>query len=302
MDASPTQRNVLAALALRALATLRVLFALRVRARSRRPRAALARPVLTLAALVLVFGVGPLVWPIDPRAQELANRLRGPSVGHPLGTDQFGRDVLTRVLYGGRLSLGASLLVTLLTAVVGIGVGGLTASRRGVVEAVLMRAVDVLLAFPFLLVALAIAGLSGGGIRGIVLTLGLFGWGTFARVSRGETLRVRSLPFVEAARALGASPLRVYLRHVLPGTAPALVVLALVRFAQALLSIAGLSFLGVGVQPPTAEWGAMLNEGQPFMERASHLLLAPGLAVFCSCLVVTLAAEALRTGLDPLRR
>ena len=176
------------------------------------------------------------------------------------------------------------------------------AGAGGLVDLVLMRLVDVLLAFPFLLLALTVAGLSGGGVIGIVLAIGLFGWGTYARVCRAETLRVRASPMIEAARAVGASPLRIGVVHVLPNALPALAVLAMVRFAHTILTIAGLSFLGVGVQPPTPEWGAMLNQGVPFLERAPLVVLMPALAVTGACLLLSASAEGLRRAIDPTRR
>lgn len=255
-------------------------------------------PALVAMLPVLVVAAGPAWWRADPVSQDLLARLQAPSLAHPLGTDQLGRDLLARILHGGRLSLGLSLAVTAITAVVGVALGSLAASCcGGAVDVLLMRLVDILLAFPFLLVALTISGLSGGGIGGIFVALALFGWVTHARVARAETLRVRALLFVEAARSLGAAPRRVYLGHVLPSMAPPLLVVSVVRFGQTILAIAGLSFLGVGVQPPTPEWGALLSEGLPYMERAPHVLLVPGLAVSLSCLVLTLGAEGLRRSL-----
>lgn len=258
-----------------------------------------ASPLVLVTVLALL---GPFVWRVDPNNQELVQRLRGPSLEHPLGTDEFGRDLLSRVLYGGRLSMGVSLIVTALTAAIGITLGSVAAGAGGLVDLVLMRLVDVLLAFPFLLLALTVAGLSGGGVIGIVLALGLFGWGTYARVSRAETLRVRASPMIEAARAVGASPVRIGVVHVLPNALPALAVLAMVRFAHTILTIAGLSFLGVGVQPPTPEWGAMLNQGVPFLERAPLVVLMPALAVTGACLLLSASAEGLRRAIDPTRR
>lgn len=256
-------------------------------------------PIALIASAVLV---GPLLWHADPNAQDLLQRLRPPSRTHPLGTDQFGRDLLSRLLYGGRLSLGLSLIVTLISATIGITVGSVAAAVRGPMDAVMMRIVDVMLAFPFLLIALTIAGLSGGGIGGIMLAIGLFGWGTYARVARAEMLRIRATPMIEAAHALGAGPLRVAVRHVLPNALPALVVLAMVRFAHTILTIAGLSFLGVGVRPPTPEWGAMLYQGLPYIERAPLLVLVPGLTMTGACLLLSAAADGLRRALDPTRR
>jgi len=259
-------------------------------------------PTVLLMMIVGLVTVGPFFWQTDPRAQVLTTRLRGPTPDRPLGSDQLGRDLFSRVLYGGRLSLGVSLVVTLVSAAIGVVLGSISASRGGLVDLFITRVVDILLAFPFLLLALVVAGLSGGGVNGIVLALGLFGWGTYARVARVETARIRTYPFVEAARVVGVSPVRTFLVHVLPNAAPTLLVLAVARYGQTILTIAGLSFLGVGVQPPTPEWGAMLAEGLPFLERAPHVLLAPGLAVTLACLIVSLSAEAWRRVLDPTHR
>jgi len=259
-------------------------------------------PTVLLALVVGLVALGPLVWQTDPRAQILTTRLRGPTVQRPFGSDQLGRDLFSRVLHGGRLSLGVSLAVTLVSAAIGITLGSIAASRGGLADLLITRTVDILLAFPFLLLALVVAGLSGGGVNGIVLALGLFGWGTYARVARVETARVRAYPFVEAARVVGVNPVRAFVVHILPNAAPALLVLAVARYGQTILTIAGLSFLGVGVQPPTPEWGAMLAEGLPFLERAPHVLFAPGLAVTISCQVVSLSAEAWRRVLDPTHR
>jgi peptide/nickel transport system permease protein len=259
-------------------------------------------PSVLLLLVVVAVTAGPWLWPLDPRQQTLTARLRPPTPDHPLGMDQLGRDLLSRVLYGGRLSLGVSLVVVLVSATIGIALGSVAASRGGLFDQLAMRLVDILLAFPFLILALVVAGLSGGGINGMVLALGLFGWGTYARVARVETARIRALPFVESARVVGASPVWTFVRHVLPNAAPSLLVLAVARYGQTILTIAGLSFLGVGVQPPTPEWGSMLFEGLPFLERAPHVLLVTGVAVTLSCLIVSLAAEGWRRLLDPRSR
>lgn len=269
------------------------------RASTGRPSIVTALALLLLPALVVALG--PLLWPADADAQNLAARLRPPSLAQPLGSDQFGRDLLARLLHGGRLTLGISLAATAANASLGIALGVLAAGRRGALDAALLRATDLLLAFPSMLLALAVAGLSGGGLRGLLLALGLFGWGTYARVARGEALQAQTLLFVHAARALGAGAMRVALQHVLPTITPPLLVLMVVRFGQTVLTIAGLSFLGVGVQPPTPEWGAMLSDGLPFIERVPQMLLVPGLAVTFACLSISLGAEELRRLLDPAR-
>jgi peptide/nickel transport system permease protein len=266
----------------------------------RRVRARRIEPLFLLLLPLLVVWAGPVIWTRDPLEQVPLDRLQGPSAEHPLGTDQLGRDLLVRILHGGRINLGVSALVTGVTTLTGVLLGAVAAARaRGAVDILFCRVADVVIAFPFLLVALTVAGLTGGGLSGVVIALVLFGWVTPAMVARAETLRVRAFPFVEAARAIGAAPGRVYVRHVLPSTLPPLVVVSVVRFPQVILSIAGLSFLGVGIQPPTPEWGALLKEGQPFIERAPHLLFAPGAAVSLSTLLVTLGAERLRRSMNP---
>lgn len=252
--------------------------------------------VLLLVVLVLA---GPLVWRVDPAEQHLERRLESPSLEHPLGTDQLGRDLLSRVLHGGRLTLGVSVLVVLLSGAVGTVIGVASGAGGGIADLVITRVIDVMVAMPFLLVALAAGGLSGGGVHTLVLTLGLFGWTNYARVARVETRRLLGTPMIEAARAVGASPLRVFVRHLLPNIAPPLLVLAVVRYSHSVLAIAGLSFLGVGVQPPTPEWGAMLADGMRFLERAPHVLIVPGTAITLSCLVVSLTGESIRRRINP---
>jgi peptide/nickel transport system permease protein len=256
-----------------------------------------------LPAVVIALGIafGPFAWHADPTAQALADRLQPPSVEHPLGTDNLGRDLLARVLAGGRLSLGLSLLITLGTCAIGAALGMLAAASGWLADTLFLRITDVLVGLPFLLLALAIAGLSGGGIRGIAIAICALAWVSFARVARDESRRLRGLPMIAAAVASGATPVRVYLRHILPNIWPPLGVLLVVRFSHTILTLAGLSFLGVGVQPPTAEWGAMLDQGVPYIERAPQMMLAPGLAVTISCLCVTLSAMAFERLMDPRR-
>ena len=252
--------------------------------------------------IAAVFALGPILWPIDPRLQDLPARLQGPSLAHPLGVDQLGRDLLARVLHGGRLSLGVSLLVTAINVLIGTAVGSLAASVGGAIDRLLTRLIDMLLALPTFLLGLSVAALAGGDIAGVVLALSLFSWGSSASAARSEALRVRALPFIEAARSVGIGPLRLFLRHILPSAASSLIVLTVTRFGYALFTVAGLSFLGVGVRPPTPEWGAMLSEAVPFIERAPHTMLAPGLVVTLTFLLVTLAADSLRRALAPAGR
>lgn len=253
-------------------------------------------PLLVVAAIVLG---GPLLWHIGPTAQTLTDRLQGPTWDHPLGTDNLGRDLLARVLHGGRLSLGVSLLITVGTCIIGVTIGMLAAASGWLADTLFLRVTDVLIGIPFLLLALTIAGLTGGGIRGITLAICSLAWISFARVTRDETRRVSRLPMVMAAEAAGARLPRIYLRHILPNIWPPISVLLVVRFSHTILTLAGLSFLGVGAQPPTAEWGAMLDQGLPYFQRAPQVVLAPGLAVTLSCFFVTMSGFALERLMDP---
>jgi peptide/nickel transport system permease protein len=257
---------------------------------------------LLLLPAALIVAVGPWLWPLDPLEQVLTSRLQGPSWAHPLGTDNLGRDLLARVLHGGRITMGLAFLATVIVATVGIAVGLLAAWTRGVFDRVLLVVIDVLVAFPHLLLALTLAGLAGGGVRGLMLALTVAAWVPFARVARSEAMRLRATPMSEAATALGATPARVALRHVLPNAFPPIATLTVLRFSSALVTIAGLSFLGVGIAAPTPEWGAILRAALPFVERAPHIAIASGGAILGAALSVSIGAEGLRRMVDRLAR
>jgi len=260
------------------------------------------RPIWWLAPVALIVILGPLVWTVDPVEQILTDRLVGPTFDHPLGTDNLGRDLLARVLHGGRITLGLALVATVISSSAGIALGLLAAAVRGPFDRALAVVIDVLNAFPYLLLALTLAGLAGGGVRGLLLALTVPAWVPFARVARSEAMRVRATPAIEAAVALGASPLRVGLRHVLPNAMPPLATLTVLRFSHTFITIAGLSFLGVGIAAPTPEWGAMLRGALPFVERAPHVALAPGAAILLAAVSVSAGAEGVRRLVDPRRR
>lgn len=254
---------------------------------------------VVVAAFVLSALAAPLVAPADPLAINLGSLLAGPSGAHWLGTDQLGRDVLSRLVYGARWSLSGALVVTASVSAIGVGVGAVSGYFGGVVDGMLMRTVDALLAFPTLLLALAVVAVVGPGFRGLVLALVAVGWAGYARLVRGLVLSLRQRDHVEAARAAGASDGRILVHHVLPHLISPVVVLATLEMGQLVLALAGLSFLGLGVQPPTPEWGSMINEGRAYLFSAPQLMIYPGVAITLAVLGFNLLGDRLRDILDP---
>ncbi len=254
--------------------------------------------VALLLALALAAAAAPWIAPADPTHQDLTATLAPPSRAHPLGQDKLGRDVLSRVLHGGRISLVVGLATVASSLVVGGVVGAIAGYAGGWVDDLLMRLVDVLLAFPGLLLAIALTAVLGASVRNVILALCLIGWTGYARVTRGEVHRLRRREFVEAARALGASDRRILWRHIVPLLAAPLLVQATFGMAGAIVAEASLSFLGLGAQPPTASWGAMLNDGRAFVLVAPHLTIFPGLAIMLTVLALNFLGDGLRDQLD----
>jgi peptide/nickel transport system permease protein len=267
----------------------------------RRNPSAVAGGVVVTALAVLAI-VGPFLTPYDPTTQHLEKQLQVPSLAHPLGTDQLGRDVATRVVYGARLTLGIALLVTVVRLTIGVVVGLVAGYVGGWVDEALMRLVDVLLAFPGIVLALVIAGILGPSLTNLVLALAVVGWTRYARVVRSSVLEVRERPFVAASRLTSAPRRRVVRRHVLPNVAGPVVVLATLDLGGVILAAAGLSFLGLGAQPPAPEWGTMLSTGRHHLREASWLVNAPGLAIVLAVLGSNLLGDGLRDALDPTDR
>ena len=256
------------------------------------------RPVLVLAAAVLALIVlsvvlSPWIAPYPPAAQDLTARLAPPDPAHWLGTDHLGRDTLSRLLDGGRFSLVTAAVATVLTAAIGTGIGVLSARRRGWVDELLTRTNDVLLALPEMVVALFLVAVLGPGHLSLLLALTVTGWTPFARLARALAYDVSARGFVEAARVLGCAPSFVVLRHILPHLTGPLLGQAALRFGQFLITVGALSYLGLGVQPPQSDWGAMLAAAQPYAARAPMTILAPGLVVFTVALCVTLIGQGL---------
>ena len=246
-----------------------------------------------LFAICLVALFAPILAPYDPNDQNLDARLELPSLNHPLGTDHLGRDVLSRLLIGSRFSLAITTVSVLISGVFGTLVGAVAGRAGGATDETAMRVVDIVLVFPDLVVAFALASLLDQGFGTIVLAVTLFAWTPYARLARAVTLEVNTREFMDAAVALGSTPLFILRRHVLPNIMGSILAMGFLRFGQLLITIAGLSYLGVGAQPPTPDWGAMLWEAQPYMRRVPLLTLIPGVAIFVTALVVTLLGQRL---------
>jgi len=256
---------------------------------------------LTLVvAIVAAAIIGPWLAQ-DPAAQALATRLEGPTFAHLFGVDELGRDVLARLLAGARVSLLVGLVVVGVSASVGLVVGSLAGYLGGAVDEIVSRVIDILLAFPGILLAIALVAVLGPSLTNVVLALATIGWVGYARLVRGQVLKARELEFVQAARALGAGPMRLLTRHIIPTAIPALVVQATLGMAGAILAEAALSFLGLGVQPPTPSWGTMINGGRVHLIDAPHLTVFPGLAIAALVLGFNFLGDGLRDALDPRR-
>lgn len=252
-----------------------------------------------LALLALAALAAPWLAPTDPNAVDVQARFAPPSLEHPLGTDNLGRDLASRLLYGARISLGIAVATTAGTALLGLGLGLLAATSDRLVGSVVLRVVDVVQALPGLLLALALVGVLGPSLRNLVIAIIAVWWAGYARVVRSIALSVRERPFVEAARALGASEWRILRRHILPNVLGPTVVLSTLDLGRTLLAVSGLSFLGLGARAPSPEWGAMLAEARNFLDRAPQLLLYPGLAITIFAVAANLLGDGLRDALDP---
>lgn len=253
--------------------------------------------IVLVAALAAVLG--PALAPFDASAQNLALRLAGPSLAHPFGLDELGRDILARVLLGARISFLVGLTVVGVSASVGTALGAIAGYFGGLVDDLISRVIDMLLAFPGLLLAIALVAVLGPSLRNVLIALTIGGWVGYARLVRGQALRARELEYVQAARALGAGSPRILWRHVVPLALPAVVVQGTLGMAGAILGEAALSFLGLGVQPPTPSWGTMLNGGRAHLLDAPHLTLFPGLAIALLVLGFNFLGDGLRDWADP---
>ncbi len=257
----------------------------------------MALVLIALFALCAVFA--PLIAPYDPLGVALGSRLEPPSPEHWLGTDQVGRDILSRLLYGSRISLVIGVAVVASAGVFGTFVGLIAGYASGLVDEALMRLTEVFLAFPALILAMAIAGALGPSLTNAIIALAAVTWAIYARLARGQILSLRRREFVEAARGIGASQLRIILRHLLPNAVAPLMVQASFDMGSVIIAAAGLSFIGFGAQPPTPEWGVMISEGRNFISTQPWLSLFPGLAILLAVGSFNLLGDGLRDAFDP---
>ena len=265
--------------------------------RFRRQHLAIASLIVILL-LVLSAVFAPLIAPYDPAIPDYDSLLDGPSATHFLGTDAYGRDILSRIIWGGRVSLSVGFLSVALGGVVGIIIGLLSGFFGGWLDGVLMRLMDVLLAFPGIILAIGVVALLGPGIDNVIYSIAVFSVPVFARLVRGTTLSLKQTLYVQAARSIGVGRAALMLRHILPGAMPGVIVYASLRLGTSILTAASLSFIGLGARPPSAEWGAMLSDGRSFLGVADHLTLFPGLAIFATVLAFNLLGDGLRDAMD----
>lgn len=266
-----------------------------------RNKGALAGTVI-ISALILIALLAPIISPSDPNVIDLRNRLLTPSRAHLFGTDQFGRDILSRIIYGSQISLTVGFSAVGVGLLLGVLIGSSAGYYGGILDHLLMRTMDTLYAFPAVLLALAIMGILGQGLMNLVLAAAIPSIPGFARVTRSTVLAQREMVYVEAARACGASSRRIVWKHVLPNSIAPVIVMGALRISSAILVASSLSFLGFGIQPPTPEWGAMLAAGRGFIVRAPHLSVIPGLFIMLAVLGFNLAGDGLRDALDPRLR
>jgi peptide/nickel transport system permease protein len=257
--------------------------------------------ILTVVLIVIALAA-PLIAPRDPNVQETSRRLEAPSKEHVLGLDDLGRDVFSRIVWGARVSLRVGFSVVLLASIVGVTLGAISGYFGGFIDVAVMRLCDILLAFPGILLAIALVAVLGPSLNNVILALATIGWVGYARLVRGQVLKVREMEYVTAAKAMGARSPRVIALHVLPNVINPVIVMATLGLAGSILAEAALSFLGLGVQPPTPSWGAMLTAGRRYLGLANHLAIYPGIAIMLAVMGLNFLGDGLIDALDPKYR
>lgn len=255
--------------------------------------------IMLAAALLLMTVFAEQICPYDPYAQDLTASLQKPGTAHPMGTDMYGRDMLSRVIIGARSSIFSTLLLVIIIAVFGTITGVLCGYRGGKTDAVMMRISDVCLAFPGLVFAMAVAAVLGGGISNAVIALALISWPKYSRVARSQTLALKDSSYIHASILAGDSSIQIIIRHILPNIAGPILVTAMLDIGTMMMELAGLSFLGLGAQPPTAEWGSMMSTGRSMLQTYPWVVLSPGIAIFISVVIFNLLGDTVRDYMDP---
>ena len=251
------------------------------------------------ATLLLITIFARDICPYDPYAQDLSQAMQPPSAAHPMGTDTYGRDMLSRVLIGAQTSISSTFALVAIITVFGTIVGIFCGYYGGVVDSVMMRISDICLAFPGLVFAMAVAAILKGGVQNAVIALALISWPKYSRIARSQTLSMKSLPYMQAAQLAGDSALQMIFRHVLPNIVGPILVTSMLDIGTMMMEIAGLSFLGLGAQPPVAEWGSMMSSGRSMLQTYPWIVLSPGLAIFVSVVIFNLLGDTIRDYMDP---
>jgi len=250
-------------------------------------------------ALLLITIFAKYICPYDPYVQDLSQAMQPPSMAHLMGTDTYGRDMLSRVLIGAQTSISSTLALVAIITVLGTAVGVFCGYCGGVVDSAMMRFSDVCLAFPGLVFAMAVAAILNGGVRNAVIALALINWPKYSRIARSQTLAMKDLPYMQASKLAGDSALQMIFRHILPNIAGPILVTSMLDIGTMMMEIAGLSFLGLGAQPPVAEWGSMMSSGRSMLQTYPWVVLSPGLAIFVSVVIFNLLGDTIRDYMDP---
>lgn len=254
------------------------------------------------AALLICSIIAPLLCPYDPYAQDLSKSLQPPSAEHWLGTDRYGRDLLSRVIIGSQTSIYSTLILVAFMTVVGTVLGILAGLYGGILDTIIMRISDIFLAFPGLVFALAVAGALGGGVQNAIIALAAVGWPKFARLARSQTLAQKKQQYMDAARLSGNGIFKIIIWHLLPNIIGPIIVTAVLDIGTSMMEIAGLSYLGLGAMPPVAEWGSMMSGAREFIQTAPWAAFAPGIAIFISVVIFNMFGDTVRDYFDPRQR
>ena len=260
--------------------------------------------ILFIVVLLLLVGAAcaPFLVPLDPYVQDLNHALQPPDSVHLLGTDRFGRDLLSRVIMGSRTTIYSSLLLVIIITVVGTAVGVFCGYHGGKTDSVIMRISDIFLAFPGMVFAIAVAGVWGGGVMNAVAALACISWPKFARIARSQVMTMKDMPYIAAAKLSGSGTGKIMIKHILPNIAGPVIVTAVLDIGTMMMEIAGLSFLGLGAMPPIAEWGSMMSSSRSMLQTSPWVILAPGFAIFMTVMLFNLLGDTVRDILDPRQK